>query len=442
MRRHISNSAYGVVDYAAYPVAMLLVAPILLPDLGVAQYGVWMVATAAVSTGAIVASGFCDANTQYVAGIRSRNDAGALTRAVRTMVGINLLLGVAFGLISWALSPIVARHVAPSDAPLQTMCLWSLRIASLLMPVRALESVCISTQRAFERYGAAVRISIAARLMTLLAAVVLTRFGHGVVSIMLATAALLVLGTVAQLMRLQQLFGATSLLPAFDREATSALFGFGVFSWLQAVSGIVIGQADRLILGVSLGASAVASYSLCVQMAQPIYGIAAAALHFVFPYLAGRRTTASLAELQRPVLKALAVNVLLVALGTAAALLFGKPFLNAWIGAIRRTRGRDSPLASRLELRLPRPRSHRVLRTPRAGPCAHRHLSQSHRRRCNASRNGVAASTLRRSWPRHGPPDLRISRPAPVHPAGPPSLPDEPRRPAFGPGVYPVCEDA
>jgi O-antigen/teichoic acid export membrane protein len=332
MKRHLSNSAYGVFDYAAYPVAMLLVAPILLRALGVAQYGLWMVATAAVSTGSIIASGFGDANIQYVAGVRTRNDADALLRAVRSMVGINLVLGIAFGLISWALSPIAARHIAPSDASLQTMCLWSLRIASLLMPVRALESVCISTQRAFERYGAAVRISIVARLLTLAVAVALTRFGRGVVGIMVASAILLALGTLAQLGRLQQLLGVMSLLPAFDREATSALFGFGVFSWLQAVSGIIFSQADRLILGVSLGASAVASYALCVQMAQPIYGITSAALHFLFPYLAGRRMTVPLAALQKPVLKAFAVNVLLVSLGTAAALLFGKPFLNAWIG--------------------------------------------------------------------------------------------------------------
>ena len=42
--------------------------------------------------------------------------------------------------------------------------------------------------------------------------------------------------------------------------------------------------------------------------------------------------TSPLAALKKPVLKAFAVNVLLVAVGTAAALLFGKPFLNAWIG--------------------------------------------------------------------------------------------------------------
>jgi O-antigen/teichoic acid export membrane protein len=333
MKRHLSNSAYGVVDYAAYPVVMLLVAPILLPDLGVAEYGVWMVATAMVSTGAIIASGFGDANIQYVAGVRARDDSAALLRAVRSMVGINLLLGMVFALISWVLSPVIARHVAPSDAPLQTMCLWSLRIASLLMPVRALESVCISTQRAFERYGAAVRISIAARLMTLAAAVVLAEFGYGVIGVMAATAVLLLLGTIAQLGRLHQLLGARSLLPAFDREATSALFGFGVFSWLQAVAGIVFSQADRLILGVYLGASAVASYSLCVQMAQPIYGIAAAALHFLFPYLAGRRMNSPVTTLRTPILKAFGANLLIVVVGAATALLFGKRFLNAWIGA-------------------------------------------------------------------------------------------------------------
>ncbi len=333
MRRHLSNAAYGVLDYAAHPVAMLLVAPTLLHHLGVAPYGVWVVATAAVSTGSIIASGFGDANIQYVAGVRAGNDVPALLRAVRSMVGINLVLGAVFALISWALSPVAARHLSASDIPLRTACLWSLRIASLLMLVRAIESVCISTQRAFERYGAAVRISIVARLLTLAAAVVLTRFGLGVVSIMVATAILLVLGTIAQLARLQQLLGAISLLPAFDREATSALFSFGTFSWLQAISTVIFSQVDRLILGVSLGASAVAAYALCVQMAQPIYGIAASGLHFLFPYLSGRRVTTPLATLKKPILKAFAVNLLLVSVGAAGALLFGKPLLNAWIGA-------------------------------------------------------------------------------------------------------------
>jgi len=332
MRNHLSNAAYGVLDYAAYPVGMLLAAPVLLKHLGVAQYGVWVVAAAAVSTGSIIASGFGDANIQYVATARSHGDTETLLNAVRSMMGINIALGSALALLTWVLAPLVCRHVVPSDGNLQTACLWSLRIAGVLMLVRTIESVCISTQRAFERYGAAVRISIAARMLALAAAVALTLLGLGVTGIMVATGALMLLGTAAQLVRLKHHLGATSLLPRFDRRATAALWSFGAFSWIQAVSGVVFSQADRLILGISLGAASVTAYALCVQMAQPIYGVASAALHFLFPYLAARHAVASPAVLKKAIFTAFAVNLLLVSAGTAAVLLFGSRLLHAWVG--------------------------------------------------------------------------------------------------------------
>lgn len=274
MRSHLSNAAYGVLDYAAYPIAMLVSAPTLLKHLGVAQYGIWIVTTAALNTGSIIASGFGDANIQYISSARSHGNSDVLLRAVRSMLGINLLLGVALAIISWMLVPLAARHVAGSAAGLAAACLLSLRIASALMLVRAIESVCVSTQRAFERYGAAVRLSLLARVITVVAAVLLSMRGFGVAAIMVATACFMVLSTAAQLFRLKQYLGASSLLPSFDRQATSALFGIGAFSWLLAVSGVVFTQADRLLLGVSLGATTVTAYALCVQMAQPVYGIA------------------------------------------------------------------------------------------------------------------------------------------------------------------------
>ena len=332
MRAHVSNAAYGVLDYAAYPVAMLVAAPTLLHRLGAGQYGVWVVCSAAVSTGGIVAAGFGDANIQHVATMRSRGNADALMRAVRSMVGINLLLGSVVGLIAPALAPLLSRHVVSSDPGLYVACLRSLRIASGLMLVRAVESVCISTQRAFERYGEAVRISVLVRVVTIALAAVVTRFGCGVTSIMSTTFALMTLGTALQFIQLKRLVAAPSLWPAFDRDAFDALFGFGIFSWLQAISSVLFSQADRLILGVSLGAAAVASYALCVQMAQPIYGIAASGLHFLFPYLAGRHAVAHPKQLRRAIFVAFAINLLFVLCATTGVLLCGRPLLRAWVG--------------------------------------------------------------------------------------------------------------
>jgi O-antigen/teichoic acid export membrane protein len=312
---------------------MLLVAPVVLHHLGPAEYGLWAIATAAVSTGGIVASGFGDANIQHVSQLRGSKNRHALESVVRSMMSINLVLGAALACAGWFLSPLAARHIAVSGILPQRSCLLSLRIASILMLVRALESVSISTFRAFERYGAAVRISIAVRLLTLALAALLASTGHRTVSIMFVTLLLMLLGTCAQFFRLHQFLRAASLWPAFNRDATRALFGFGIYSWLQAVAGVLFGQVDRLLLGVSLGAVAVTSYALCVQLAQPLFGLTAAALHFLFPYLAGRVNTVSWANLRQMLRKAFAFNLLLVAIGTALLLAFGQRLLQVWAGA-------------------------------------------------------------------------------------------------------------
>ena len=337
MRTHLSNAAFGILDYGAYPIGMLAVAPVVLHHLGAAQYGVWAVATAAVSTGGVIASGFGDANIQHVASRRGLGEQGALEPAVRSLMGINLVLGAALATAGWMLSPLAAAHVTAAGAELRQSCLWSLRIASVLMLMRAIESVCISTQRAFERYGAAVRVSVLARLLALAVAAGLTLAGGNVVAIMAATGLLMTAALGLQLAELKLLLGVKSLMPAFDREAMRVLLGFGTFSWLQAVSGVIFTQVDRLMLGVSLGASAVASYALCAQLAQPIFGFAAAGLHFLFPYLANRRAARGSkgagSSLLGPVLIAFACNLAYVAVASGALLLFGDFILRTWAGA-------------------------------------------------------------------------------------------------------------
>jgi O-antigen/teichoic acid export membrane protein len=345
MRAHFSNAVYGVLDYVAYPAGMLVVAPIALRNLGTAQYGVWMIANAALSVGSIMASGFGDANIRYVSMARGGNDKVRVLDAVRSAMAIHIALGVTIALIAWALSPAAAVRVALSNAAVRIECLWSLRIASLLILARAVETVCVSTQRAFERYGAAVRFSVIARLLALAAAAVLPLAKQGVVSVMIATAIFITASLGMQLVQLKRLLGAHSLWPSFDREATHALLGFGLFSWIQAVSGILFGQVDRLITGVYLGATAVASYALCAQMAQPIYGIAASGLHFLFPYVSARVTEGSVKPLRRTVLVAFAANSLLVVVCTAMLLALGMRLLTLWGGAtIARAGGSVLPL--------------------------------------------------------------------------------------------------
>ncbi len=329
---HFVNALFGVLDYAAWPIGMVLVAPVMLGHLGAARYGVWAVAAAVVSAGSILASGFGDANIQHVASQRGSGESHLLLRTVRSSMGIHLVLGLAMALLTWILAPLVARHVVEAQPALARDCLFSIRIASLMIFVRALETVCISTQRAFERYGPAVTMSIAGRLLSLVFAAALAFANRSVASILGAGLVIVTISVVLQMRKLRVLLQAASLRPIFDRSAFRALFAFGIFSWFQALASVAIGQADRLVAGVAMGAVAVASYALCVQIAQPLYGVVSSGLHFLFPHLAARRLTLSRQDLRRMVLRAFLANLLLVATGTALLLVFGNRVLRILAG--------------------------------------------------------------------------------------------------------------
>jgi O-antigen/teichoic acid export membrane protein len=333
MRRHLTNAVYGILDYASYPFGMLLVAPIILHKLRASEYGLWMIATAVVSAGGIIASGFCDANIQRVARLRSSGEPHSVVQTVRSMMGINLVLGLTIAVGVWISAPFAARHIAASPLTQVRECLICIRIAGGLILVRAVESVGVSTHRAFEQYRGTVQISTAVRLLTLASAAVLALMGRRTVSILLATAVFLILGTYLQLRGLRTFLGPDVLWPTFQVGEMKVLLGYGVFVWLQTLGSVVFGQFDRILLGVSLGAAAVAPYVLCIQFAQPVFGLTASGLHFLFPYLSGCAGMLTRSVLKRTLIKAFAANLLLVVCGAGLLVLLGDRLIRLWGGA-------------------------------------------------------------------------------------------------------------
>ena len=334
MKNHLTNAGYGVLDYISYPLGMLLVAPIVLHRLGAAEYGLWMIATAIISAGGIIASGFCDACIQRVAQLRGVGKFDVMQQTVRSMLGINSVLGTVLAVGVWVIAPFAVPHIANSNQMSPAECLVSIRLASSLILVRAIESVFVGAQRAFEQYGGTVQISTAVRLLTLASAAILALFGHRTISILAATGAFLIIGTYLQFHHLRRFLGSVPLWPRWQLAETEILLKRGVFVWMQALGGVVFGQFDRILLGASLGAMAVTPYSLCVQFAHPIFGLTGAALNFLFPYLSGRASTISTAVLKRTLLKAFACNFILVGCAATFLLLFGDTLIRIWAGPV------------------------------------------------------------------------------------------------------------
>jgi O-antigen/teichoic acid export membrane protein len=332
-QRGYTNAIYGVVDYLALPLGMLLAAPFLLRHLGAAQYGVWILASAAVSSGGTVAGSFGDAVIKYVGECRSRQDWSGIAHIVRNMISINLVLSGILAIGLWSMAPYATRHIIKVDLDLQIACLTSLRIGSGLILIRSIESVFTNTLRAFENYGPTVYVAIGSRTAILASAITLTTYGHNVVWIMVATLFISTAGMVAQALVLRGAMGNFSPMPLWHVKTISNVASFGTFSWVQAISGVAFGQADRFLIGFLMGAPAVAYYGLCIQAAQPIHGLIASGMHFLFPHLSARYSVAPISEIKRKVTLAIKMNIILVAALSLPVIVFGRHLLITWLGS-------------------------------------------------------------------------------------------------------------
>ncbi len=331
-RGGVINAAFGVLDYLAQPLGMLVTAPFLIHRLGLSQYGMWMLASATVGAAGVLSTGFGDATIRYASLFRGRGDWFRVNQVVGGTILINLVLSTTVAVTIWALSPFAVHHWFKIEPELQDACVKALQVGSVLLVVRSIDSVFVSILRAFEQYRPAVGIAVCMRAATIIAAVGLVARGQGVVSIMVATLAIATVGMILQALAVRTRVGPVPLLPVWHRDALAGLFSFGSFSWLQGLSGIVFNQADRFIIGALLGTSAVAYYSVCTQAAQPIHGLIASGLHFLFPHLSARDSSAERTALQPLVSTAFWLNAVLVLALSLPVILLSRPLLELWMG--------------------------------------------------------------------------------------------------------------
>ncbi len=333
VRTSVHNSFYGIAEYIALPAAMLLATPFLLHRLGLTQFGLWMLASAAVTSSNLISTGFGDGALKYASKYRGEGNDKRFESTLRVNLTINLVLGGILATLLWYGSPYAVNSIFKIDPTLRGTALTAFRIGSAVLLVRCAEGVLIGALRSHERYGPAVQISIASRSSIVLVACLLVWRGHGIIAIMTATLCIVAGSVVVQVVVVRILIARIKLTPSFDRETFAEVFRFGGFSWLQAVAGCIFNQADRLLIGALLGASSVGYYSVCVQAAQPIHGLIAAGLHFLFPHLSARLSTAPATELRSVVHSIFHLNVIAAIVLCLPVVIFSKLILRLWMGA-------------------------------------------------------------------------------------------------------------
>jgi len=334
-RRVARNTGANLVGSGIVAVLAVVMTPFLLEHLGAAEYGVWILAltlTYTVGYAAIADLGMQQALVRMVADRYALDAHDEIDRLVSTTVAAFAVLGVlgALGLVALADA---FTHWFGVDETLSSATQLAFVLIGVQLAVDLVTGAFRSVLEGAQRFGALRFVEIGPRLAWAVLAVPVVLAGHGVVA--LAAISLGVAVVMAAIsVRLAQracpglrlswrlVDGNTAM--AIGREATGFL--------TLRVSSIVYSQMDRVIVGLMLGAAAVAHYEVAYKLhavAAMVLALAPSALMPAASYLGARGDT----QRQRVLyVRGTRLAVAATAAVTLSAIIFTRPLLIAWVG--------------------------------------------------------------------------------------------------------------
>lgn len=333
-RDSASNATYGLLEYITQPVLIVVSAPFLVSRLGFDQYGIWMLVNAFTGTMGIFHVGLGDATIKYVSAYRGRNDSAGVQRTLSGTLALSALFGFVAALGLYFAAPLLVEHVF-KIAPIHYLeATRAIEAGSLVLFLQSIYQVLASALKAYEAFGPPSKISVFVKSGTIVGAVVLVALGYGIVAILLLTAGFTLLGVVAQAYAAARILGVRSFWPSMDRKSWREVLGFGCYSWIQNAAGVAFSQSDRLLIAAMLGTVPLAYYTLCVQIAQQVHGLASGAFGFLFPHISARQESGNRRAVRRVFRLAVLVNLALAVVLALPLVLFGRKILTLWMGSM------------------------------------------------------------------------------------------------------------
>jgi len=326
------SAIHGALGFVVPTVVVLVSYPVLLRQLGVAAFGVYMLALSLSGTVLALDLGFSAATLKFVAEDLAAGRRQAAAEVIATSLSVYGALGLIGGASIAVLAPQTAAvlKIAPVMAP---GAIAAFRLAGLQFAFFLPGTVFLSIAKGIERFDRSALFLSFLSFGTYGGAMLAVVAGGGLVGAMATAVAAnlaLLLMAAADAVQLCRERGLELSHAQPRRLAIRRMFGFGWFMTVNSISGILLYQFQKYLVSAALGPAAVAVYQTASVAASKAHAAVNAATEVMFPFSIASRDRAMLRRVYLRMLGASALVALAAFIGLAA---LARPLLTLWMGA-------------------------------------------------------------------------------------------------------------
>ncbi|SMF92160.1 Membrane protein involved in the export of O-antigen and teichoic acid [Paenibacillus uliginis N3/975] len=329
--RDFNNVLFSVSSYFITPVVIIISTPMLLKNLGSANYGIWVLINSLINVLGISNFGLGNAFIKIGSEYESSQNNTMFNQLFSVSFTLSIILAIVFNVITLvfdtSLFPLLFG-ISGMDSILPVI-----HLVGGVVGLRIINSVISGSYMAKERYDINSKVNIAYNLITSILFTVLAFMYKDIklLVIFLFISTVLLLLTNAFIAK--KVNSSISFRLLLNKLVFLKIFNYGIYSWLQMIISALNNQADKLIIGFLLGPNALGYYAVCMQLVIKIHEVPAAAGAFLFAKFSSLYESRKITEIRGLYLKAFLYKSIFIISSSSIAFVFANPILTLWINS-------------------------------------------------------------------------------------------------------------
>lgn len=279
---------WSLVESFSAPFFSLMLMPILTHNLGLANYGVYVMAMAFIALSGFTGFGMNTAITYHLA----KNSAYPnfdykknIAQQLSTALAITLIGTVGFATL-FLLATYLSQGYLKINHP-QWLTYGGLKVEVVLLLIFTQCDMVISAAlKGLQHFKTSALCEFLIRLLSF-ALLAVAAFYYKQVEIIIGVAVLVsALSLITRLVVTRKIADLKLINMRYNKTDAKAFFHFGKWMTLQNISGAIFGSIDKLVLGAFYGAALVGTYNILLTLAQLVHFCTASMLSFIMPKIA------------------------------------------------------------------------------------------------------------------------------------------------------------
>ena len=310
-----------------------LLSPVIVRELGDSVYGIWVLVASMIGYLGLLDLGVRGAVIRYVARFHAQGDHGSASSIASTAATVFTLLGVfaVLGASILAIGLPVFFHEVPADVvPEARLALF---LGGCGVGVTLIGAVYGGVIGGLQRFDLTSSWAAVSQLLRAGLVYLAVTNGYGIVALSLISLASVSVFAVVTWRLARRLYPEISIRRGLaERKWVATIFSFGLTSVMIHASGMLINQADSIVIAAFLPVAQVTFFSIGATLVQHAQAIQRGVTFMIPPMISALQAKGSTEGVKRTILRAARTLSTLLLPVAVTFIIRGSTFIGLWMG--------------------------------------------------------------------------------------------------------------